>query len=136
MNIHDCGAPLSRRMVRVGRDLALELENTHATEALSEIHVEVAFRHDWQSGKPTVRIVFDDIASLDPGSRVVLNHTTYLFDDYKNSWVRADARNDRLILLTDQSAGAPIELDVRFVMQGKNCWQALGAGKDSGLNIS
>jgi len=64
MNVHDCGAPLSRRMIRVGRGLVVELENTHPIKSLSQLHVEVVtFRQDWQDGKPTVRNVFGDVPS-------------------------------------------------------------------------
>jgi len=137
MSIHDCGAPLSRRIVKVDRAWALELENTSATDTLSELHaVEVSFREDWQDGPSTVRITFpNDVAALAPKARVLLKHTTYLFDDYTNTWLPADAGNDRLILLTEKAAGRPIQFDVAFVINDKNCYQELGVGQGSGLGL-
>ena len=135
MNIHDCGAPISRQMIKIDRAWFLELENTSA-ETLSELHIgEVPFREDWADGKPTIRIAFENVPSLAPKTRVVLRHKTLLFDEYNNAWKEADAFNDGLILLNEESAKKPIVLTVEFVMNDQHCYQELTAGQGSGLSL-
>jgi hypothetical protein len=140
MNIHDCGGPLSRRFAKIDGFWELELRNTNGTDAIRNIHiVSVFFRDDGEDGKPNIQITFDDISLLAPQEVAIAKHTTHLCNENHSSkddmWVVADDAADRFLLLSDESAKGPISLDAQFEVNGKNCYQELGAGRGSGLTL-
>jgi hypothetical protein len=137
MAIHDCDAPLRRRLTKIDRAWFMQLENTSATDTLTNLHVvHVYFREGEAEGVPTVRIEFEDVPTLASQTTVILKHTTLLFDSYTSKWGPVGEGADRLIMLSEASAPGPIEFEVQFVRGDQNCSQELGAGKGSDLSLN
>jgi hypothetical protein len=84
MSMHDCGAPLSRRIVKTGGAWELELRNNHETETVYNVHVvSIFFRDDGNDGKPNIQITFDtNIAAIAPRETAIPEHRTHLYNEY------------------------------------------------------
>jgi hypothetical protein len=132
--------PLTCHIVRVGNELALEIENISGL-TLREIGASSIFlQRDEEQGERRAMIKFDPIdADLPPNARARLGHRTRFAKDLPNgtddSWEDAPAENDMLILLTEKASHAhSYELDISFVVNGDQGNQTLMLGAGSGVN--